>query len=644
MKQNTRPMPTTNSRKPNYSPTNHKTFRYVPRSISQAQHRRVTTPMSNNGNNEERKRITQPRQPPPEPPIPSYLPKKGSPTPRGKSKKKNQGLLLNNSSCIALREHFFDNGDFENYDDEKLNMLLEHLREYSSYSALHRNYDDAERSDKLQERIKEELKMRSSNIPQYQENSVPYEVLLEEKMKEHQKELDEFDCQTEEKREKLEEKQKKDTEEFEDRWRNEMPRKYRKPSTKLITYFEIERKLGLNGNFEKAKKLKVETDRLQAEEMEQAQRLLIKDYNNAKAKFDQQQQEEYQLFIDTRKHWRDVILARHKTEKEAIDNRGNVLSKKQCESVKTKEFQFDPNSRSPTGGGAAIYHRESHRPNGHLLPPLLPPNDEKVKEMLARENEEKRQKNKRILQHIKDKEREADNSEVEFSSSRSESNLNDQDQMLPPPVLKKKSGAKNSRPTSSISSSRNDESARKNSRNSGRSSQNKNISNNQNSSRSSSRSNKLSERKNDFGGSSSKDYAPSQTSATLTNESKVDSTSIDNGSREETPDSNSNVAPAKLENILLNIDNLSSRKENNDTASFQESSKHESNTYSKNDDENKKLSDNYSYSSYSYSSDDENPPNDEKAEDGNNEQSEKGDNTQTFNLTQTDRYKADKKE
>lgn len=61
----------------NYSSTKRKTFRYVPRSVSQAQARQQKISFENPEKNEEKKkRITQPKQPPPEPPIPSYLPKK----------------------------------------------------------------------------------------------------------------------------------------------------------------------------------------------------------------------------------------------------------------------------------------------------------------------------------------------------------------------------------------------------------------------------------------------------------------------------------------------------------------------------------------------------------------------------------------
>ena len=402
-----------------------KTFRYVPRSINQMNSR----PKPQITQSEAKKRITRPRQPQQEPPIPSYLGKNKNnnrnisrpSTAKQNQKERKQGdddILLNDASLIALREHLFETGDVENCDDEKLKLMLEHLREFSSFSAIQREYDDAEKSNELQEKIKDELKMRNSNVPQVRECLGGYEELLEEQQKKFQKELEEYDKQTNEKKENLEEKQKKELDEFEEHWRNDMPRKYRKPSTKLITCYEIERKLGMNGEWKKAKKLKQETEILQAQEMQQAQLQLIKDYNKAKSKLLQNQREEYQVFVSAREHNRDVIIARQKVERSYIDNRGNVLVQKQNESLKTKESVFDPTAGSNANvAGAAILHREASKQSGHLLPPLLPPNDDRIKDMLAKENEQQKQRNKKFAKYRREKELEADNSEASFSST-----------------------------------------------------------------------------------------------------------------------------------------------------------------------------------------------------------------------------------
>lgn len=418
MRQNARPNSSISPRNPSFSSVKHKTFRYVPRSINQSKTRKISTESPPKAE-EKKKRITQPKQPPPEPPIPSYLHKKKSDiqqTPRSKPLKHKE-QLLRDPSCIALREHFFENGDFENYDDDKLKILLEHLREYSSYSALYREYDDAERADELQERIKEELQVRSTNISQEKNQDNNGEGRLNKELQKIQDELEGFDDQTNVKLEQLEIVLQEKIDIFEKKWRDEMPAKYRKPSTKLITIYDVERKLGLNKDFEKAKLVKAEAEQLEAIEMEKAQKQLNHDYSIARKKLDDKLNEERQQLIEVRNHRRAVLESRLKVVKSNLANRDTVVTMKQNESLRPKENIFDPTSRSPVaGGGAAINRRDYSFKSFNLLPPLLPPNDEKVREKSEKEIKEQRRKNKKFIMRIKEKEREADESDMSFSS------------------------------------------------------------------------------------------------------------------------------------------------------------------------------------------------------------------------------------
>jgi hypothetical protein len=277
---------------------------------------------------------------------------------------------------------------------------MEHLREFSSYSALKRNYEEGGKADRLYELLREELEMRSSELWEEPElNSAEFEELVQAKEREFQSEIEDYDSVTVDKRDQFEKRLKSAEEEFERHWREDCPKKYRKPSARLIVLYEIERKLGLTSQFEQAKIAKRETEALERQEMDAAQRLLRKDYTAAREQFLKEQRDERRIFEDTRKHWKDVMLARHKVVMEAVVNRGHVLNQKQIEARPQKESSLNPTTKRPeNAGNAVVYHRESVQQSGHLLPPLLPPNDDLLKEKMMKEIEEQREKLRRFQQ------------------------------------------------------------------------------------------------------------------------------------------------------------------------------------------------------------------------------------------------------
>ena len=122
-----------------------------------------------------------------------------------------------------------------------------------------------------------------------------------------------------------------------------MPSKYRKPSTKLITIYDVERKLGLNKDFEKAKRVKAEAEQLEMIEMEKAQKQLIHDYQIARQKLDQKHEEERRQLIETRSLRKELLESRLKVVKSGLQNRNTVVTMKQNDDLKTKENFFDPN-------------------------------------------------------------------------------------------------------------------------------------------------------------------------------------------------------------------------------------------------------------------------------------------------------------
>ena len=392
--------PTTAKKKP---------MKIEPRSISRPQTAHGPRPGQS-----QRPRTTRPRDVPAPPPIPSYLKKDDKPkTPRTKVVTKS---LIDDPNCVALRSHFFENDDYDKYKTDELRLLMEHLREYTAFCASQRDYDEAEKSSTLYERLKSHLDSCPPNSQEPNDETLTYEELVERKRQEFMKELNDFDDITAEKRAQLEQKQREETEAFEKHWRDDMPSKYRKPSPKLLQLYEFERKLGMTGQFERAKLAKIETEKQEQHEMQQAQKLLIKDYNSAKSQFEKDQRDERTLFEDTREHWRSVILARQKVEFEAISNRANVLIQKQGSPKSQRESSLRPQSRGPqAAGNAVVYHRENLTGSNRLLPPLIPPNDDRITEMQSQEQEEQARRNKRFQEHRAQKERDADDSGSEHS-------------------------------------------------------------------------------------------------------------------------------------------------------------------------------------------------------------------------------------
>jgi hypothetical protein len=324
--------------------------------------------------------------------------------------------LLSNPKCVILRNHFFESANFEDYPTEQLTLLLDHLREYSAYCALNRNYEDAERGDALAMEVRNEVGMRSEEVWEIDDLSLEkFEGVRELHEEDLKSELELFDIATEERRAALLKQLAQERDEFERRWGVDLPPKYRKPSQKLILLYEIERQLGITGQFTEAKRAKHETEALERQETETAQRLLMRDYELACQQFAKNQSSELAMFDDKRREEKEVILARHKVRIGLVGNRRNVLEQKKMELRVPKENSVRPPvKRRQSAGNAAVYRREMSDRTGCLLPPLKAPNDESMIELRKRERKEQQKKNQRFREYLAQKEREADSSGSEI--------------------------------------------------------------------------------------------------------------------------------------------------------------------------------------------------------------------------------------
>ena len=153
---------------------------------------------------------------------------------------------------------------------------------------------------------------------------------------------------------------------------------------------------------------------------------------------------------ETREHWRAIMISKHNLEMENLLNRKNVLSIKQNESKCVKESSIDPPKVDKfNNGGAAVYRRENVAPKDILLPPLIAPNDDRIKDMQMKEIEIQRNKNQQFRAYQKQKEIEDNRSDF---SSRQNSARSGRSDLLPPPKLYIKK-EKNSARTKKISPS-----------------------------------------------------------------------------------------------------------------------------------------------------------------------------------------------
>lgn len=342
-------------------------------------------------------------------PIPSYL----DSNKKVKSEIVRPQSLLHDPLCLGLRNSLLKHETTPtDIDTPTLIKLVGHLREYSSFCGMKRLYEKAKRADDLLDRIRTELAHRETPIDRDDSHE---KELLKQKRKElrqrNEFELKQFDKETDEKRDQLEATHNHRISEFELIWRDDMPRKYRKPSTTLLTLMGAERRYARQGLYDQAQRVQKEVDALTEKETTQAQARLIADYKEAKAKLMAKIKDEETLFEQTRAHLREIILQRQRAELEPLKNRKRVVEQRRSKSeTEAKEEQIE-------GNVAEIMH---HFADGEiaLLPQLVAPNDERVLKAEEQAIRKKKERRRNIERHLKEKQEAADNSSDDSEEER----------------------------------------------------------------------------------------------------------------------------------------------------------------------------------------------------------------------------------
>ncbi|EAY04595.1 hypothetical protein TVAG_233310 [Trichomonas vaginalis G3] len=306
---------------------------------------------------------------------------------------------LNNQDLIGLREDLLKSHNFSEVNPHDLNMLLSHLRVYSTDCVLSRDYDKAEACDNLANEIRTYLKHPDTSRSHNSEDN----DRLHNQLMQFADKLDEFDQQTIQRRSELEKRHESDLCQFDHYWQTEAPRKYRKPSQKLLSLSENERRVGLQGDYKLARELKAKADKLRKIEADIAQQRLNADYVSARDKLLDKQMQERASFDKIRAEAREALAAKQEVNIRAAANREKVLAFKERHTAITSS-RADKHSVEPSKSSiASMLGREK---DYLLLPKLVPPDYNAIRQSENEKNKEASKKGKETEERLKQKDEE----------------------------------------------------------------------------------------------------------------------------------------------------------------------------------------------------------------------------------------------
>jgi hypothetical protein len=252
----------------------------------------------------------------------------------------------------------------------QLNRLLSSLREYAHHEGANGNYDDAQRSWRLGEDVYRELKKRNGSCDvdehAFSSDNANFEA-------EWQAKFEEFDRDSESRLAALTSQHARQREEFERTWAEDMPRRYRKPSARLLQLKRIEKSHALSADFEHAKQIHAEAECLAAAEQSQQQENLIRDYQAAARKLSSRLDWEIANLRRTREHERSIEQEKYERAKIAIMNRVLVVDTKRKETE--KGYRSMSRARSTIKAEVHLFPGDRPGLEDVLLGPLQPPND-----------------------------------------------------------------------------------------------------------------------------------------------------------------------------------------------------------------------------------------------------------------------------
>jgi hypothetical protein len=235
---------------------------------------------------------------------------------------------LTDPEAIELREELIETHDFSHLPEEKLILLIAHLKEYKREVAASGDYDEARRAKSLYD---EAYSTYSHREHERTTRTSPRERYLEGRRAQEDRwrsEVEEFDAETEERLEQLRKKHELEANEFELRWQEEETlRRYHKPSSRLLQMWRMEKFLARSEEYDNAEVIRAESRELTKRELGMGQAMANRDFAMGREQLRQRQQSEWDFLVNTRQHWKEVMLGRHKCQKQkwAIKDTASML-------------------------------------------------------------------------------------------------------------------------------------------------------------------------------------------------------------------------------------------------------------------------------------------------------------------------------
>jgi hypothetical protein len=154
---------------------------------------------------------------------------------------------------------------------------------------------------------------------------------------------------------------------FEEFWRDEKPREYRRPTGRYLELKAKEKALAAAGEIDEAERTYREAERTAKAAAELAQERLDRDYRCALQRLIEKQQSELDVFNRRAFHQRDVLLSEREKYERYGKYRADVVALLRTKASKPKlsdEMKIQPAKRPRSRGISGL-----------LLPDLIPPND-----------------------------------------------------------------------------------------------------------------------------------------------------------------------------------------------------------------------------------------------------------------------------
>lgn len=280
-----------------------------------------------------------------------------------------------------LREEYWGKDDFSGVEDSDREPFMTYLRKYAKQQGEQKNYKDAKIARKMILKLQEggprsvSKNENESEISEFEEKK---KSLDEACLKRYQDSNDKSDKLSQ----NLEERQKKELEQFETSWAEKIPVRYRKVSTRILNFQKIEENLTLLQEFEDAEQVHSMVDNMAKNLLDEKQAAIIRDYQLAKVALFNQHEREKETREDERQKKLDADFVKNERDLNRFLLRRRILELKNQERGK----------KPPDVERESIYYVSSNRGGSEEVAKKLQPFILDVKAPNAEANKEKNDK------------------------------------------------------------------------------------------------------------------------------------------------------------------------------------------------------------------------------------------------------------